>query len=54
MNLVYARVGWRVLSTGFISNGSYLDSETVKEWVKNKKWDTTMEYWIEYKYIEDR
>ena len=42
-----AIIYWKVLSTGFIGNGSYLDSEIAKAWIKEVSRDNTIEYWIE-------
>ena len=37
---------WKVLSTGFIGHGSYLDSETAKAWINELSQDNTIEYLI--------
>ena len=43
-----AIIYWKVFSTGLIGNGSYLDSEIAKAWVKELSLDNKIEYWIEY------
>ena len=49
-----AKVYWKVLATGFTGNGSYLDSDIAKAWIKEKSKDNTMKYWIEYQNIKAR
>ena len=43
-----AIIYWKVLSTGLIGKGSYLDSEIANAWVNKLSLDNKIEYWIEY------